>query len=92
MLTGLLLWLLDRLLTAIHRGAALVLARKDDALRLWNQSGALRLPIGAIDFLLDSLRALERYLERVRRRLRYRAFFEQLTAPMGERYRHLRRG
>lgn len=91
MLTGLLLWLLDRLLAALHRGVGLVLDWKDGALRLWNQSGALKLPIGAIDFLLDSFRALERYLRRVRARMRYRVFFEQLTAPMGERYRRLRR-
>ncbi len=84
--------LVDLLLAGVRRCVGLALAGKDAILRLWDDAGARELVFEALDFLLSWLRSLELYLGRVRTRMRYRVFFDQLTTPMAERYRNLRRG
>jgi hypothetical protein len=84
--------LVDLLLAGVRRAVGLALAGKDAVLRLWDDTGARELLFEGLDFLLSWLRARELYLKRVRTRMRYRVFFDQLTAPMAERYRSSRRG
>ena len=92
MVKSLVLLLVDLLLSGVRRCVHLALAGKAAVLRLWDNTGARDLAFEGLDFLLRWLRALEQYLDRVRTRMRYRVFFDQLTAPMSERYRRLRRG
>ncbi len=84
--------LVDLLLAGVRRAVGLALAGKDVLLRLWGGTGARELLFEGLDFLLSWLRARELYLNRVRTRMRYRVFFDQLTAPMAERYHSSRRG
>ena len=51
-----------------------------------------------VEFVLEILEWIDRllivgkrYLERVRKTLRYRLYFEAVTGPMGSRYRDLKR-
>jgi hypothetical protein len=88
----LVLALVDLLLAGVRWCVLQALAGKIAVQRLWDDAGAWELLFGALDFLLASFRTLERYLDQVRTRMRYRVFFDQLTAPMSERYRNLRRG
>ncbi len=92
MVRYLFLTLLDLLLTGVRRCVRLALAGKNAVLRLWDDVGARELAFEGLDYLLARFRTLELYLGRVRTRLRYRVFFDQLTAPMAVRYRSLRRG
>ncbi len=84
--------LLELLLTGVRHCVRLALAGKTAVLRLWDDAGVRELAFEGLDFLLVGFRALEQYLDRVRTRLRYRVFFDQLTTPMAQRYRSLRRG
>ena len=88
----LVLALVDLLLVGVQWCVRRALAGKTAAQRLWDDAGVRELLFEALDFLLAGFRALELYLDRVRTRMRYRVFFDQLTAPMSERYRNLRRG
>ncbi len=92
MVRYLFLALLELLLTGVRRCARLALAGKTAVLRLWDDARVRELAFEGLDFLLFRFRSLEMYLDRVRTRLRYRVFFDQLTAPMAERYRSLRSG
>ena len=83
--------LVDLLLAGVRRAVGLALAVKDAVLRLWDDTGARELLFEGLDFLLSWLRTRELYLNRVRTRMRYRVFFDQLTSPMSERYHRLRR-
>jgi hypothetical protein len=89
---SLVLVLVDLLLAGARRCVLLALAGKAAVLRLWDGGGVRELAFEGLDFLLSCFRGLEQYLDRVRTRTRYREFFDQLTAPMGKRYRSLRRG
>jgi hypothetical protein len=91
MVRRLALALLDLLLEGVRWVVRLALSGKDAALRLWDQTGLRELLFKVLDFLLADFRALERYLDRVRTRMKYRVFFDHLTTPMKERYRRLRR-
>jgi hypothetical protein len=88
----LILAVVDLLLAGVRQCVLLALAGKAAVLRLWDDAGVRELAFEGLDILLGWLRALEQYLGRVRRRMRYRVFFDQLTTPMAERYRALRRG
>jgi hypothetical protein len=92
MVRYLFLTLLELLLTGVQRCVLLALAGKAAVLRLWDNAGVREFAFEGLDWLLAGFRALEQYLGRVRTRLRYRVFFDQLTAPMAERYRTQRRG
>ncbi len=92
MVRFLFLALVDLLLSGVQRAVDLALAGKAVVLRLWDDAGVRELAFEGLDFLLVRFRVLEQYLGRVRTRMRYRVFFDQLTAPMAERYRSLRRG
>ena len=92
MLSYLFLALVDLLLTGARRAVSLALAGKEAVLRLWDGTGARAILFETIEFLLERFRALENYLRGVRTRMRYRVFFDRLTAPMNDRYRQLRRG
>jgi len=87
----LVLSLVDLLLSGVRWCVDLALAGKTAVLRLWADAGIRELAFEGLDFLLRWLRAQEQYLGRLRTRMRYREFFEQLTAPMSERYRSLRK-
>jgi hypothetical protein len=91
MVRRLILALLELLLAGVRRSSFLALAGKTAVLRLWDDAGIRELFFEGLDFLLACFRALELYLDRVRIRMRYRVFFDQFTAPLGERYRRLRR-
>ena len=88
----LVLALVDLLLAGVRWCVRQALAGKAAVQRLWEDAGARELLFEALDSLLASFWTLELYLDRVRTRMRYRVFFDQLTAPMSERYRRLRRG
>ena len=92
MVRYLVLTLVDLLLTMVRRAVNLALDGRAAVLRLWADAGARELAFEALDALLAMFRTLELYLDRVRTRVRYRVFFDQLTMPMAERYRRLRRG
>jgi len=92
MVSLLFLALVDRLLAAVRRAFALAMAGKVAVLRFWDDAGVRDLLFEGLDFLLACIRALDSYLGQVRMRMRYRVFFDQLSAPMSERYRRLRRG
>jgi hypothetical protein len=92
MVRTLFLALVDLLLAGVRRAVDLALAGKAAVLRLWDNAGVRELAFEGLDFLLTGFRALEEYLDRVRTRMRYRVFFDQLTVPMAERYRSLRKG
>lgn len=92
MVRSLFLALVDLLLSGARWAVGLALNGKAAVLRLWDDAGVRELAFEGLDFLLVRFRALELYLDRVRTRMRYRVFFDQLTAPMAERYRSLRRG
>jgi hypothetical protein len=85
------LTLVDLLLAGVRWCVDQVLGGKDAVLRLWDGAGGGQLAFEILNSLLGRLRELERYLDRLRTRMRYREFFEQLTAPMSERYRSLRK-
>ena len=91
MVRSLVLMLVDLLLAGVRRCVLLALAGKAAVLRLWDNAGVRELAFEGLDFLLAGFRALEQYLDRVRTRMRYRVFFDQLTTPMAERYRSMRR-
>jgi len=84
--------LLDLLLSLVRRAVGLVPAGRAAVLRLWQNAGFRELLFEGLDSLFTTFRALELYLDGLRTRTRYRVFFDQLTTPMGERYRRLRRG
>ena len=84
--------LVDLLLTGVRQAVRLAMDGKAAVLRLLDDAGVRELAFEGLDFLLIRFRTLELYLDRVRTRLSYRVFFDQLTAPMVERYRRLRRG
>ncbi len=88
----LVLTLVDLLLAGVRWCVLQALAGKAAMQRLWDNAGTWEWLLGALDSLLASFRTLELYLDQVRTRMRYRVFFDQLTAPMSERYRNLRRG
>ena len=92
MVRFLFLALVDLLLTGVRQAVRLAMDGKAAVLRLWDNAGVRELAFEGLDFLLIRFRTLELYLDRVRTRLSYRVFFDQLTAPMVERYRRLRRG
>jgi len=92
MVRTLFLALVDLLLAGVRRAVDLALAGKAAVLRLWDNAGVRELAFEGLDFLLTGFRVLEEYLDRVRTRMRYRVFFDQLTVPMAERYRSLRKG
>jgi hypothetical protein len=86
------LGLLDLLLAGVREAYRLAVAGKGALLRLWADAGARELLFEVLDSLLAMFRTAEFYLDRLRTRMRYRVFFDQLTAPMSVRYRRLRRG
>ena len=92
MVRFLFLALVDLLLAGVQGCVRLALAGKAAALHLWDDAGVRELAFEGLDHLLAGFRALELYLDRVRTRMRYREFFDRLTAPMSTRYRRLRRG
>ena len=92
MVKYLFLSLVDLLLSGVQHCVRLALAGKNAVLRLWDDVRARELAYEGLDYLLARFRSLEMYLNGVRTRLRYRVFFDQLTVPMAERYRRLRKG
>ena len=92
MVRFLVLALVDLLLAGVRWCVLQALSGKAAVQRLWENAGVRELAFEGLDFLLAGFRALELYLDQVRTRMRYRVFFDQLTAPMSERYRNLRRG
>jgi hypothetical protein len=89
---SLFLALVDLLLAGVQRGVRLALSGKAAVLRLWEDAGVREFTFEGLDFLLAGFRALELHLDQVRTRMRYRVFFDRLSAPMSERYRRVRRG
>jgi hypothetical protein len=89
---SLFLALVDLLLAGVQRGVRLALSGKAVVLRLWEDAGVRELAFEGLDYLLAGFRALELHLDQVRTRMRYRVFFDRLSAPMSERYRSIRRG
>ncbi len=92
MVRFLVLALVDLLLAGVRWCVRQALAGKAAVQRLWDDAGIRELAFEGLDFLLAGFRALELYLDRVHIRMRYRVFFDQVTAPMSERYRRMRRG
>ena len=92
MVRWLLLGLLDLLLAGVRRAFAWAMDGRAAVLRLWDDAGVRELLFEVLDYLLETFRTLEIYLDRIRTRVRYRIFFEEFTAPMAARYRQRRRG
>jgi hypothetical protein len=85
------LYLVNVLVAAFERAISRVVGVMDTL-------GVIRSPRIAVDLVLEILELIDRllllgkrYLERVRRTMRYRLYFEAVTGPMRTRYRELKR-
>ena len=85
------LYILNVLVTAFERTIGWVVGVMDSLVVICGRRVVVELILETLDWIDRLLVLGKRYLERVRKTLRYRLYFESVTGPMRIRYRELKR-
>jgi len=85
------LYILNVLVTAFERTIGWVVGVMDSLVVICGRRVVVELILEILDWIDGLLVLGKRYLERVRKTLRYRLYFESVTGPMRIRYRELKR-
>jgi len=85
------LYIVNVLVTAFERTIGWVVGVMDSLVVICGRRVVVELILEILDWIDRLLVLGKRYLERVRKTLRYRLYFESVTGPMRIRYRELKR-
>jgi len=85
------LYIVNVLVTAFERTIGWVVGVMDSLVVICGRRVVVELILEILDWIDGLLVLGKRYLERVRKTLRYRLYFESVTGPMRIRYRELKR-
>ena len=85
------LYLVNVLVRAFERAIGWILGLMDSLVVTYGRRIVVEMVLESLAWIDRLLQFGKRYLERVRRTLRYRLYFEAVTQPMRARYRELKR-